>query len=133
MATKRKFEALEEDLAAMRELYGHLQSRPDEEATDIFQRIRSGASAVSILKFIQDGDLLIQPFLAAAAQNQTAHRSILGLSQREPDLYLCKLLPRSQGSETAAKMTTSSINDSQKLPRDTDELYGTSPKTYILC
>ena len=123
LATKRKYEALEEDLTAIRELYAHLQSRPNREATEIFQRIRSGADPISVLRFIQDGDLLIQPFLAAAAHNQTAHKSILGLSLREPDLYLFRFLPRSQENGSAEEViNTSFVNDGRSLHGDVDEL-----------
>lgn len=37
-----------------------LQARPDAEAREIFKRIRGGMDAESILRHIQEGDVLLQ-------------------------------------------------------------------------
>ena len=124
---------MEQELQSMRELYGHLQSRSNEEATEIYRRIRSGGEASSILRFIHDGDLLIQPFLAGAARNQTAQRSIIGLSQREPYLYVFSFLPRSQGGKVAVEVSAGSTERNRELPQGLDEMYEKLSETDAVC
>ena len=42
------------------QIYDNLRSRPEEEAIEIFKRIREGVDAESILRHLEGGDLLLQ-------------------------------------------------------------------------
>jgi len=44
----------------MQELYGYLQERPAAEVSEIVRRIRSTDDPLDVLRFIQEGDLLLQ-------------------------------------------------------------------------
>lgn len=57
---KRKYDAAQDELECLRELYGHLRMRPDPEVAHILQRIRTAPDAFEVLRFIQHGDLLLQ-------------------------------------------------------------------------
>ncbi|KAI2777167.1 hypothetical protein F4815DRAFT_495498 [Daldinia loculata] len=59
-AQKRKLTDLEIKCQAYEDLFGIMRSRPDEETTQVLQRLRMGEDAQSIVKAIQDGDLLLQ-------------------------------------------------------------------------
>ncbi|KAI2625433.1 hypothetical protein GGS26DRAFT_600127 [Hypomontagnella submonticulosa] len=59
-AQKRKLTDLEIKCQAYEDLFGILRSRPDEETAEIIQRLRMGEDAHTIVKAVQDGDLLLQ-------------------------------------------------------------------------
>lgn len=60
MTLKRKYEATQNELDCMRELYVHLRTRPEAEVTQILHRIQSAPDAFEVLRFIQQGSLLLQ-------------------------------------------------------------------------
>ena len=94
------------EAANMRELFNHLRAKPNDEAADIYRRIRMGSDVDSSLKFLQDGDLFLQPAMASVVSNQTAtsfRNSIWGFSEREKDLYLWALSPASLGFTDRSK------------------------------
>ena len=85
-AAKRKLQTSEKRLTDFEDLFHHLRSRPEKEATRILQRICAGCDVPLSLNFIKDGDLLFQPNMASAARNQSAHSpsvSILDFAMRE--------------------------------------------------
>jgi Fungal Zn(2)-Cys(6) binuclear cluster domain len=59
-ALKRKFTELTDRKAAFQLIYELLQSRPKVEADEVFRRIRGGGDAESILKHVQEAELLRQ-------------------------------------------------------------------------
>ncbi|KAI1135321.1 hypothetical protein F5Y05DRAFT_421511 [Hypoxylon sp. FL0543] len=59
-AQKRKLTDLEIKCQAYEDLFGILRSRPDEETFQILQRLRTGEDGLTIVKAVQDGDLLLQ-------------------------------------------------------------------------
>ncbi|KAI0845263.1 hypothetical protein F5Y00DRAFT_265794 [Daldinia vernicosa] len=59
-AQKRKLTDLEIKCQAYEDLFGILRSRPDEEIAQVLQRLRMGEDAQTIVKAVQDGDLLLQ-------------------------------------------------------------------------
>ncbi|OTA65317.1 hypothetical protein K449DRAFT_421005 [Hypoxylon sp. EC38] len=59
-AQKRKLTDLEIKCQSYEDLFGILRSRPDEETSQVLQRVRMGEDASTIVKAIQDGDLLLQ-------------------------------------------------------------------------
>ncbi|KAK4454777.1 hypothetical protein QBC34DRAFT_140901 [Podospora aff. communis PSN243] len=56
-ALKRKFSELESERAAYKQIYEVLQSKPDREAGEILQRIRSGVDINTIVRLINYGDV----------------------------------------------------------------------------
>ncbi|KAK4190465.1 putative nitrogen assimilation transcription factor [Podospora australis] len=67
-ALKRKYTELQAQKTALEEIFDVLQKRPEKEAEEIFQRIRSGADARSILRHVNHGDLLVQLALVPEAR-----------------------------------------------------------------
>jgi Fungal Zn(2)-Cys(6) binuclear cluster domain len=59
-ALKRKYSELREHKTTYEQICELLQARPHAEANQIFKRIRNGADAESILRYIEEGDLLLQ-------------------------------------------------------------------------
>ncbi|KAI1417867.1 hypothetical protein F5Y13DRAFT_32660 [Hypoxylon sp. FL1857] len=59
-AQKRKLTDLEIKCQAYEDLVGILRSRPDEETSQVLQRVRTGEDVQTIVKAVQDGDLLLQ-------------------------------------------------------------------------
>ncbi|PON25487.1 hypothetical protein TGAM01_v205781 [Trichoderma gamsii] len=59
-ALKRKYDELLHRKTHYEELYELLQTRPPEEATEVYKRIRAGDDAGFLLRLIQDGNLLLQ-------------------------------------------------------------------------
>ena len=59
-ALKRKFNELQSQQSVYESIYALLQSRPQYEADEILQRIRTGADAEAILRHVSCGDLLVQ-------------------------------------------------------------------------
>jgi hypothetical protein len=56
-ALKRKFSELESERAAYKQIYEVLRSKPDREASEILQRIRSGVDINTIVRLINYGDV----------------------------------------------------------------------------
>ncbi|KAK0630112.1 hypothetical protein B0T17DRAFT_490691 [Bombardia bombarda] len=67
-ALKRKFNELQAQQSTYEHIYDILQARPKEEAEEVFQRIRRGADAHSILRQVSHGDLLVQLALKPEAR-----------------------------------------------------------------
>lgn len=59
-ALKKKNVSLQEDMGRMLELYEYIRTRPAPEVEEIVRRIRANADPFAVLRFIQDGDLLLQ-------------------------------------------------------------------------
>ncbi|KAK4495006.1 hypothetical protein PRZ48_013333 [Zasmidium cellare] len=59
-AVKRKHEAIQSEKDQLLELYGYIQSRASPEVEEIVRQIRSKSDPFSVLRFIQEGDLLLQ-------------------------------------------------------------------------
>ncbi|KAK0673333.1 putative nitrogen assimilation transcription factor [Cercophora samala] len=59
-ALKRKYTELQQQKTTFEQIYEVLRSRPEKEAEEIFQRIRRGADANSILRHVNYGDVLVQ-------------------------------------------------------------------------
>ncbi|KAI1213704.1 uncharacterized protein F4807DRAFT_449741 [Annulohypoxylon truncatum] len=59
-AQRRKLSNLEIRCQAYEDLFGILRSRSEEEIAQILQRLRTGEDAQTIVKTVQDGDLLLQ-------------------------------------------------------------------------
>lgn len=60
-ALKRKLdEVTGNDKSVYEDLYRALRYRPNDQAVEVFRRLRTGANVESLLKHIQDGDLLLQ-------------------------------------------------------------------------
>ncbi|KAM0561599.1 hypothetical protein ACHAPJ_002767 [Fusarium lateritium] len=69
-AIKKKLTDMEERLQAHEELYSIMQTKTEEESLSILNRIRSGQDVRSVLRHLQDGDLLLQVALVP----ETWHR-----------------------------------------------------------
>ena len=96
-ALKRTAKTNEGKLAEFQELYQHLRSRPETEAVEILRRLRSSSDVSSVLRFINDGDLIIQNFSRSHDVhdvNMASSRSTLQveLAMRYPNVYLLNLL-----------------------------------------
>jgi hypothetical protein len=59
-ALKRRYEESLDESGVYRDLFGFLRTLPEAQATEVLHRVRAGASADTILRQIQDGDLLLQ-------------------------------------------------------------------------
>lgn len=59
-ALRKRYSAQNDQISRHQQVYSILQNRPEAEANEIFQRIRQGADVESIVRFVQDGDLLMQ-------------------------------------------------------------------------
>src|SRR3712207_6263205 len=57
---KRKYEDLRRKRSAHEELLGLMKTLPEQDAVDLFKRIRAGGDVAAIVKHVQDGDLLLQ-------------------------------------------------------------------------
>ncbi|KAH6650068.1 hypothetical protein F5144DRAFT_555191 [Chaetomium tenue] len=67
-ALKRKFNELQSQKSAFEQVYDVLQARSEQEATEVFRRIRSGSDAGSILRHVNYGDMLVQLALVPEAR-----------------------------------------------------------------
>lgn len=65
LARKRKYEQIRGDLDDMNELYNYLRTKSHVEATEILRRVRLAVDPRVVLRFIRDGDLLMEASLAA--------------------------------------------------------------------
>lgn len=59
-ALKRKYSELQSQKTTYQQIFDLLQTRPEQEADDLLQRIRRGADASSILHHVNYGDVLVQ-------------------------------------------------------------------------
>jgi hypothetical protein len=62
---KRKHERVERDLDDLQELYKYLQTRPEVEVAEIVSRIKANSDPLDVLRFIKDGDMLVEASMAA--------------------------------------------------------------------
>lgn len=60
---KRTAKTYQEKNIELQELYQHLRLRPETEAIEILRRLRISADVSSVLRFIKDGDIMIQAVL----------------------------------------------------------------------
>jgi hypothetical protein len=67
-ALKRKYNELQSQKSAFEQVYEVLQTRPEQEADEVFRRIRRGADAGSILRHVKYGDMLVQLALVPEAR-----------------------------------------------------------------
>jgi len=63
-AIKRKFSEVQERMSSHEELYVMLKTRSEAEVAEILRRIRAGIDVEAILRYVKDGDLLLQLHLA---------------------------------------------------------------------
>lgn len=83
-ALKRKLSEVSDRESAFQRLFCHLRERPESEAVDIVKRIRAGADPESILRRIQEGDLLLQLALVP----ETRYRYVFPLMRDMPETLL---------------------------------------------
>jgi hypothetical protein len=62
---KRKHERVERDLDDLQELYKYLQTRSEVEVAEIVSRIKANGDPLAVLRFIKDGDMLVEASMAA--------------------------------------------------------------------
>lgn len=62
-ALKKAYAELSQEKAQYEGIYKFIQTRPRAEADEIFRRIRAGVDVGSLLRFIEDGDLVAQAVL----------------------------------------------------------------------
>ncbi|KAK0730418.1 hypothetical protein B0H67DRAFT_32036 [Lasiosphaeris hirsuta] len=67
-ALKRKYSELQSQKTTYQQIFSLLQTRPEQEAEDLLQRIRRGADANSILRHVNYGDVLVQLALVPEAR-----------------------------------------------------------------
>jgi len=69
-AAKRKLGELQIRVNALEEIFHLFQTRPLQEASDIFRRIRDGTDPEAVLRQLRDGDLLLQLALVPESRMQ---------------------------------------------------------------
>ncbi|GAB1321084.1 hypothetical protein MFIFM68171_11294 [Madurella fahalii] len=79
-ALKRKLTELSEREATYQQIFDHLRSRPEAESHEIVKRIRSGGDPESILRHIEEADLLLQ----LAVVPEAKYRYVFPLMQEMP-------------------------------------------------
>ena len=57
---KRKFEELQNQITPYEQLFDLLKTKPERDSLEIVRRIQRGASVETILRYVNDGDLLLQ-------------------------------------------------------------------------
>ncbi len=67
-ALKRKYTELQSQKSVFEQVYEVLQTRPEKDAVEVFQRIRRGTDAGSVLRHVNHGDILIQLALVPEAR-----------------------------------------------------------------
>ncbi|KAK3899213.1 hypothetical protein C8A05DRAFT_46654 [Staphylotrichum tortipilum] len=67
-ALKRKYTELQTQKSVFEQVYEVLQTRPEKDAVEVFQRIRRGTDAGSVLRHVNHGDILIQLALVPEAR-----------------------------------------------------------------
>ncbi len=67
-ALKRKYNELQLEKSTFEQIYDVLQTRSDQEAEEVFRRIRRGTDATSILRHVNYGDVLVQLALVPEAR-----------------------------------------------------------------
>ncbi|KAF6806544.1 Nitrogen assimilation transcription factor nirA 5 [Colletotrichum sojae] len=60
VSIRRRKEELERENEDLHELLRFLQARPEEEAVEIFKRLRASGDALQVLDFVRSGDLLLR-------------------------------------------------------------------------
>lgn len=81
---KRKFGELQSQITPYEQLFGLLTTKSEEECIEIVRRIKRGATVESILRYIHDGDLLLQLSLSP----ETRRRYELPFSKNMPSSLL---------------------------------------------
>ena len=83
-ALKRKLSELNEKETTFEQIFEHLRDRSEEEADEIVKRIRAGADPESILRYINDGDLLLQLALVP----ETRYRYVFPIRREMPGFLI---------------------------------------------
>ena len=60
VALKRKNASLEEDNKGMHELFGYIRTRAPQEVAEIVWRLRVSTDVFDVLRFVREGDILLQ-------------------------------------------------------------------------
>ncbi|KAJ1323970.1 transcriptional regulatory protein GAL4 [Microdochium nivale] len=71
---RRRLDDVEEELHSHRELFWLMQSRPEEDAYEIFRRVRRGHDVDALLRHVRDGELLADAATAAKAMAEMRYR-----------------------------------------------------------
>ncbi|KAF5571266.1 C6 transcription factor [Fusarium phyllophilum] len=110
---RRKLTDIEKRLHAHEELYSILQNRTEEESLSIIRRIKSGQDVRTVLRHLQDGDLLLQVALVP----QTWHRYSFPFSpemphflRRENNPYLNSRIYEMLKEDAAASSSNDGLN-----------------------
>jgi len=72
LVQKRKYEKMERDLDDLQELYKYLRTRPEWEVAEIVSRIRANHDPLAVLRFIKDGDMLVEASMAGRRGAETS-------------------------------------------------------------
>lgn len=83
-ALKRKLSEINGRETTYRQVFEHLRNRPESEAGEIIKRIQAGTEPEAILRYIREGDLLLQLALAP----ETRYRYVFPLVQEMPEFLL---------------------------------------------
>lgn len=93
-ALKRKYSELSQNKSAKDELYDILCTRSNHDANDILQKIRADVNPDSVLRYVKEGDLLLQVALSPESRFRYDFPIMknMPLSLLQPDnLYLTSL------------------------------------------
>ncbi|KAK0612149.1 hypothetical protein B0T14DRAFT_540968 [Immersiella caudata] len=118
-AGKRKLGELQSRVGAFEEIFHVLQTRPLQEASDIFRRIRDGADAEAVLRQLQHGDLLLQLALVPQSRMQYDLPYPVDLSPlftHPANRYVRSLLFRSTFAEAQAGMIGQDSDQRHHIP-----------------
>lgn len=74
VALKRKHASLEDDNRRMQELFGYIRTRAPHEVAEIVKRIRTNSDVFDVLRFVQEGDLLLQQQIQHRATDERTSR-----------------------------------------------------------
>jgi hypothetical protein len=83
-ALKRKLSETDSRNTTYSEIFHHLRARPESEVGEIVKRIKSGTDPEAILRYIREGDLLLQ----LALTPETRYRYVFPLVQEMPAYLL---------------------------------------------
>ncbi|KAK4673334.1 hypothetical protein QC763_110990 [Podospora pseudopauciseta] len=126
-ALKRKYTELLQQKSTFEQIYEVLRSRPEKEAEEIFQRIRRGAEASSILRHVNYGDVLVQMALVPETRFRYEFPYLPDMPiylQRHDNPYLdsevfdCALRGAVKQPQPQQQRALPSVNDMLGSPRD---------------
>ena len=85
-ALKRKYDELQSRKSSFEEVFEILKSKPEDEAQSILQRIRDGADAETIVRHVQNADLLIQLSLTHDSRSEYDEYELPFIAEMPPTL-----------------------------------------------